>query len=124
MLCRQGKEHLMNTKWIVTATLAIFVGGCANRHGQSSTGTSESKIASRDEAPEPGETKISLDQAPPAVRKTIEHELIGAQLEDIAKKERAGKTVYETDVIRNGHKWELGVTEDGNIISKSQEGAA
>jgi hypothetical protein len=76
------------------------------------------------EPAEPGETKVSLEQTPAAVRQTIERELVGAQLEDIARKERQGKTIYETDLIRNGHKWEVVVAEDGKIISKLQEGSA
>jgi hypothetical protein len=75
-------------------------------------------------AAETGETKIRLDQTPVAVRQTIDRELVGAQLEDIARKERQGKTVYETDIIRDGHKWEVLVGEDGKIISKIQEGSA
>ena len=70
------------------------------------------------------ETKVRLDQTPVAVRQTIERELAGAQLEDIARKERQGKTIYETDIIRDGHKWEVVVGEDGKIISKLQEGSA
>jgi hypothetical protein len=76
------------------------------------------------EAVEPGETKVQLDQTPPAARQTIERELVGAQLEDIARKSRHGKTVYETDIIRDGRKWEVIVGEDGKIISKIQEGGA
>jgi len=71
-----------------------------------------------------GDTKIRLEQTPAAVRQTIESELVGAQLEDIARRERQGKTIYETDIIRNGHKWEVVVGEDGKIISKIQEGSA
>ena len=74
--------------------------------------------------PESGETKVRLDQTPAAVRQAIERELIDAQLEDIARKQRQGRTVYETDIIRNGHKWEIVVGEDGKIISKLQEGSA
>jgi hypothetical protein len=75
-------------------------------------------------AAEPGETKVRLDQTPAAVRQTIERELEGAQLEDIARKARQGRTLYETDMIRNGHQWEVVVGEDGKIISKIQEGSA
>ena len=75
-------------------------------------------------AAEPGEIKVRLDQTPAAVRQTIERELVGAELEDIARKVRQGKTIYETDLFRNGHKWEVVVGEDGKIISKIQEGRA
>jgi len=104
----------MNPKCIAifAAMIAIGVCGCA---------TTQRHAA---EPAEAGETKVSLAQTPAAVRQTIERELVGAQLEDIARKKRQGKTIYETDIIRNGHKWEVVVGEDGNIISKIREGSA
>ena len=71
-----------------------------------------------------GETKVRIDQTPAAVRKTVESELVGAELEDIAKKRWYGQTVYETDIIRNGQKWEVLIGEDGRILSKRPEGSA
>jgi len=75
------------------------------------------------EKAEAGETKVRLDQTPAAVRQTIERELVGAQLEDIALKQRQGQNIYETDIIRDGHKWEVVVGEDGRILSKVREGS-
>ena len=69
------------------------------------------------------ETKVAIGQAPRAVRDTIQRELVGAELEDIARKTVDGQTVYETDVIRDGHKWEVVIREDGTILSKLQEEA-
>jgi len=97
---------------LLTAMVALAVCGCATNQRQAA------------ESPEAGETKVSLAQTPAAVRQTIERELVGAQLEDIAREERDGKTIYETDIIRDGHKWEVVVGEDGKIISKIQEGSA
>ena len=99
----------MNTKHISIFLATVGMCGCARLHRP---------------AAEPAETKVRLDQTPAAVRQAIERELIGAQLEDIARKERQGKTIYETDILRNGHKWEVVVGEDGKIISKIQEGSA
>jgi hypothetical protein len=103
----------MNPKctWILPALIAIGMCGCAAPKRQAA------------EVVEVGETMVRLDQTPAAVRQTIERELVGAQLEAIARKERQGKTIYETDVIRNGHKWEVVIGEDGTIISKLQEGS-
>jgi len=70
------------------------------------------------------ESKVAVGQTPPAVRDTIQRELVGAELEDIARKKVNGQTVYETDVIRDGHKWEVVIGEDGTILSKLQEEAA
>jgi hypothetical protein len=110
---QNNEKHTMNPKGTVLlmAIMALGICGC-------STGGHHST-----EAAEGGETKVSLEQTPAAVRQTIERELVGAQLEDIARKEREGKTIYETDFIRGGHKWEVVVGEDGAIISKLQEGS-
>jgi len=70
-----------------------------------------------------GAEKVTVVQTPPAVQQTIKAELVGATLEDIAKGQRHGKTVYETDVIRDGYKWEVVIAEDGHIVSKTKEEA-
>jgi hypothetical protein len=56
--------------WAVGLTLGICV--CAAVQAQS------------------GEVKVAIEQTPPAVQKTIRNELVGARLEDIAKKRREG----------------------------------
>ena len=71
-----------------------------------------------------GEVKVAVEQTPQAVQKTIQSELVDARLEDIARKERQGKTIYETDIIRNGRKWEVVIDADGRILSRIQEGRA
>lgn len=109
----------MTRRWLIPAILAAALAGCA----------SHSKTANRaakpnaEEAAEPGETKVTLQQTPDAVRNTIQQQLAGAQLEDISKKQRGGKTVYETDIIRKDGKWEVVVAEDGTIVSNAKEGS-
>ena len=98
--------------WPVAFMLAAGMCGCAKMHH------------SGPEAAESGEKKVRLDELPPAARQTVERELAGAELEDIALEKRQGRIVYETDIIRNGHKWEVVVAEDGQIVSKVQEGSA
>jgi hypothetical protein len=106
----------MKTKVITYClTVMILIGacGCAKMRGHGGA-----------EAAESGETKVRLEETPAAARQTIEKELVGGQLEDIARKTRNGKTVYETDIIKDGRKWEVIVGEDGQIISKIKEGSA
>jgi hypothetical protein len=93
----------MNATWLLAAGLMGGICGCASSAG---------------------EVKVAVEQTPPEVQKTINRELVGAHLEDIAKKQRQGKTIYETDIVKNGHKWEVVIGEDGQIISKLQEGSA
>ena len=69
------------------------------------------------------ETKVGVDQTPRAVRATIQRELAGAELEDVAKTKVDGQTVYETDLIRDGHKWEVRIREDGTVLSSIREEA-
>jgi hypothetical protein len=109
----------MTVNWILMACLGLGMCGCASTRSEGSARHAED---ARSESPEPGEVKVSLEETPPAVRKTIEQELVGAELEDIAKKERQGTTVYETDIIKNGAKWEVVIGADGRTISKHEEG--
>ncbi|HTL28564.1 MAG TPA: hypothetical protein VL282_05070 [Tepidisphaeraceae bacterium] len=109
---------------VAIALGGMILTGCAKDREHSTTAASDQNIAKKTEAPEPGEVKVKLDQTPPAVRRTIENELTGAELEDIAKKKWNGQAVYETDIIKNGKKWEVEVAEDGSIVSKLQEGGA
>ena len=95
----------MNAKVMVAAGLTVGLCGFTTTHAQG------------------GEVKVTIEQTPPAVQKTIRSELVGALLEDIAQKRRQGETIYETDIIKNGHKWEVVIGEDGRIISKLQEGS-
>jgi hypothetical protein len=91
----------MKAAWALAAAMTIAAFGCAAR-----------------------EIKIGVDQTPDAVRRTVQSELVGAELEDIAQKRVNGQTVYETDIIRDGRKWEVLIGEDGIIISKLEEGGA
>src|SRR5205085_2718255 len=114
----------MNFRWIHAATVALAMGGCANKQAQQATNAAQDyQFARTSEPAEVGERKVRIDQTPPAVQKTIERELIGAELEDIAKIQRDGKPAYETDIIKSGAKCEVVIAEDGSVISKIREGA-
>jgi hypothetical protein len=106
----------MNSRFLMAAILAVALTGCASKQGSRAAKKATEEI-------EPGETKVKLDQVPETARKTIQQQLVGAQLEDISKKQRDGKTIYETDIIRKDGKWEVIVGEDGSIISTIKEGS-
>ena len=105
----------MNTRNFVCSLVVVLVTGTWGCGSMERSGA---------EAAGSGEKKVRLDELPAAARQTVQRELVGAQLEDIAMEKRQGKIVYETDIIREGHKWEVVVGEDGQIISKIQEGSA
>jgi hypothetical protein len=96
----------MTVRSLLTAALAVAVGAGAALRASS------------------GEVKVTVEQTPPAVQETIKRELVGARLEDIAKKQRQGKTVYETDIVKDGYKWEVVIGEDGQVVSRIKEGKA
>ena len=93
----------MSRRFPLAAGLRVGIWGCAALQAQS------------------GEVKVKIEQTPLAVQATIKKELVGARLEDIAKTRRQGKTVYETDIIKGGYKWEVVIGEDGQIVSKLRE---
>jgi hypothetical protein len=104
---------------LITVALTLGLGGCAARSADGRLG----RPTDRNEA-DPGEVKVQLDQTPVPVRRTIDRLLSDARLEDISKKTRDGKTVYETDLFVNGGKREVVVAEDGSIVSDLMEGSA
>src|SRR5947208_16758343 len=124
----------MKAKTLLVVVALAGACGCAKSSGpaMARSGDTAPRGGAAAVSPEPaeaGEVKVPLDQLPPAARQTIQRELAGGQLEDIARKQRDGKTVYETDIIRGGsagagQKWEVVVAEDGRILSKLQEGSA
>lgn len=101
----------MKAEYLLAAALTAGILGCSG----SPRGNAEQ--------PETGEVKVTIEQVPPAVRDAIKRELVGAELEDIARKQRQGQTVYETDIIKGGQKWEVVIGEDGKVIAKAQEGS-
>ena len=77
-----GNQLNMRTNYLTGCVLAAALAiacGCAKLQGQ------------RRDSSEAAETKVRLEQTPPAVRKTIEAEMVGAKLEDIAGKSRGEK---------------------------------
>lgn len=99
-------------QWCCVAVLGICQAGLPGRTARAA------------EEAEPGEVKVELDKTPPPVRRTIDKLLSDAKLEDISKKTRDGKTVYETDLFVKDGKREVVVAEDGSIVSDLKEGSA
>lgn len=80
-----------------------------------------SVLAEEKEEKEANSTVVTLEQLPPAVRKTIEKEAGGNKIEEIEKETENGKTVYEAEVTIDGKEWEIEVAEDGKLISKAED---
>jgi uncharacterized membrane protein YkoI len=71
-----------------------------------------------DEEGEENEVKMTLDQAPPAVREALQREAGGAAIAEVDKEDHDGRTAYEVDVKKDGKNWEIIVDENGKLISK------
>jgi hypothetical protein len=66
--------------------------------------------------------KVAMSEVPPAVQKTIQDNLGGATITEVAKETKAGKTYYEADVHKaGGEKVEIKVAEDGKLIGVGKE---
>lgn len=65
------------------------------------------------------ESKIKLEDAPPAIQKTLKRESAGAAIGEIEVETEDGKTTYETDVTIDGKLYEIQVAEDGTLIGKN-----
>ena len=67
---------------------------------------------------EKGETRLSMDQLPAAVKATIQKETAGAKVEEIEKETEGGKSFYEAEFEKNGHTSYIHVAEDGKVLKR------
>ncbi|MCK4660286.1 MAG: PepSY-like domain-containing protein [Phycisphaerae bacterium] len=67
------------------------------------------------------EEKVSLDQVPPAVKATILKEAAGAEITEIERETKNGKTVYEAEFLRDGREIEVKVGPDGTLLGRKVE---
>ncbi len=68
-----------------------------------------------------GETHLTMDQLPAAVKGTIEKESAGAKVEEIEKETEGGKTIYEAEIVKNGRESYIHVSEDGKVLKHETE---
>ena len=76
-------------------------------------------IASADE----GETKVTINQVPEAVKKAILKVVGDGKLVDIGKITRDGKTFYEIEMWKNGKEYDVLFDSNGKVLDKHLEGA-
>jgi len=67
------------------------------------------------------EEKVTLDQVPEAVKKTILKEAAGAKIKEIEKETKDGKTIYEAEFIKDGKEVEVKVAPDGTVLKREVE---
>jgi hypothetical protein len=74
--------------------------------------------AKQQEAQEENEEKVSIHEVPAAVGKKLRLEAMGEDIQQVDKQKLDGKTVYEADVMIDGHNYEILVDGKGVLISK------
>jgi uncharacterized membrane protein YkoI len=68
------------------------------------------------------ETAVTLEQVPDAVKATILAEAQGGTIQEIERENEDGQAIYEADVLINGRKVELKVTQDGGKLIRKEAG--
>ncbi|MDQ6631248.1 MAG: PepSY-like domain-containing protein, partial [Verrucomicrobiota bacterium] len=63
-----------------------------------------------------GSSKVTFAQLPPAAQQTVRAQLGSAEINDIDKETKNGKTVYEVGSKTNGQQKEIRVAEDGTFL--------
>jgi hypothetical protein len=67
---------------------------------------------------EKGGTHLKIDELPAVVKATIEKESAGAKVEEIEKETEGGKTFYEAEIVKNGHRSYIHVSPDGKVLKR------
>ena len=65
--------------------------------------------------------KLSLADCPKAVQDAIKREAGDGTIDEIEKEVEDGKLVYSADITVGGKKYDLDVSEDGQVIKKELE---
>ncbi len=64
---------------------------------------------------------VTLEQLPPAVRKTLQRESTGGTIGEIEKETKQGRVIYAADVMLDGRKYEVEIAANGILIKKELE---
>jgi uncharacterized membrane protein YkoI len=65
--------------------------------------------------------KLELKDLPPAVQKTVQNELKGAQIRNIGKETEGGVTQYEVETLLNGQHRDFNVDTKGALLVVEEE---
>jgi uncharacterized membrane protein YkoI len=67
------------------------------------------------------EKTIQRRELPPAVDKTVTEQSKGATIKGFAKEVEDGKTLYEVELMVNGHGKDISMDQQGNIVEVEEE---
>jgi len=69
----------------------------------------------------PRQTKIQKSDLPAAVQKTIDQQSKGATVRGFSKEVENGQTVYEAELITQGHSKDISMDADGNVVEIEED---
>jgi uncharacterized membrane protein YkoI len=67
------------------------------------------------------EKKIDQSTLPPAVQKTVQEQSKGATIKGYSTEREHGKTVYEAEMMVDGHSKDIQIAEDGTLNEIQEE---
>src|SRR5215831_10934555 len=67
------------------------------------------------------ETRLTMDQLPPAVKSTIDEESAGGSVGRLEKETEHGRTFYEAEIVKNGKESYVHVAEDGKVLKRESK---
>jgi hypothetical protein len=67
------------------------------------------------------EKKIKRSDLPPAVEKTVAAESTGATIKGFSTEKEKGQTLYEVELIVNGHSKDISMSPDGSIVEIEEQ---
>ena len=67
------------------------------------------------------EKKIKRSDLPPAVEKTVAAESTGATIKGFSTEKEKGQTLYEVELMVNGHSKDISMTADGSIVEIEEQ---
>ncbi len=67
------------------------------------------------------EKKIKRSDLPPAVEKTVAEQSAGATIKGFNEEKEKGKTVYEAEMIVNGHTKDIAIDATGDVFEVEEE---
>ena len=65
------------------------------------------------------ETPVTMDQLPAPVKATLMKETGSGKVDEVVTEMHNGKKIYEADVTADGKKWEIQISEDGQLLKKT-----
>jgi uncharacterized membrane protein YkoI len=67
------------------------------------------------------EQRVKMEDLPPAVQATVKAQSQGATLRGLSKEVENGKTLYEAEMVVNGHGKDVEIDSSGSVVAVEEE---